>query len=73
MLNSKKIKSGILISLATLLLSITGFGFMSGYVQYYIAAILHENGYFLTARYFYQLAIHREIKEGYRYLGIKIK
>ena len=70
MLSRKKIKSSLLIFLVALLLLTTGFGFVSGYAQYYIAAVLHENGYFLTARYFYQLAIQREIKEAYRYLGV---
>jgi signal transduction histidine kinase len=69
MLSSKRIKSSLLILLVVLLLT-TGFGFATGYAQYYLAAVLHEKGYFLTARYFYQLAIHREIKESYYFLGV---
>ena len=70
MLSRKKIKSSLLIFLVALLLLTTGFGFVSGYAQYYIAAVLHDKGYFFTARYFYQLAIQREVKEAYHYLGV---
>ena len=69
MLSSKRIKLSLLTFLAALLLLTTGFGFASGYAQYYIAAVLHEHGHFVTAHYFYQLAVHRGIKESYRYLG----
>ena len=69
MLSSKRIKLSLLTFLAALLLFTTGFSFATGYAQYYIAAVLHESGYFLTARYFYQLAISRGINESYRYLG----
>ena len=71
MLINKKIKLTILTFSVALLLLTLVFGLVTGYAQYYIAAVLHENGYFLTARYFYQQAIHRgDIKESYRYLGV---
>mgnify|MGYP003572786777 CR=1 FL=1 len=58
-----------LVALLLLLLT-TGFGFVTGYAQYYIASLLHDEGYFLSARYFYQQAIFREIKESYYGLGV---